>query len=138
MQSNCCEARSMACSLSTFKLGASMGRLSLKNSPRTGSSRPLMPWRPSTLPMLKPLVLSHRSSVAPSPFCTFLVDLILIVLTSEQTLTRQTCRAPAVYCPKRVQMPRITITAACSWGKSCFSVCLNFLLSPMSIAHLDT
>ena len=124
----------MACSLSTFELGASMGRLSSKNSPMTGSARPLTPWRPSTLPSLKPSVLSCGSSVAPSPFCTFLVDLILIVLTTEQTLTRQTRRAPAVKEFKclelRSQLP--------VHGEELFQCTSQLSSFPNVIAHLDT
>jgi len=88
--------------------------------------------KPSIL-SIQVLPLSHLSFAYLA--CVHLILFVFRLFDAELTLTRQTRRTPALYCPKRVQIPRITIAAGCSRGVVAVYVS-TFFLSLMSIAHL--
>jgi len=133
-RSICCEARSMACSpfYILVELRPSKGRPVIEEFTRN---------RVLTCDTLKPsilsiqvLPLSHLSFAHLA--CVHLILFVLRLIDAELTLTRQTRRTPALYCPKRVQIPRITIAAGCSRGGGVAVYVSTFFLSLMSIAHL--
>jgi len=102
------------------------------------AERPVL-WPALVLPIQRRSLLnlrfSHHLSFAHFA-CVNLILFVLRLFDAELTLTRQTRRTPALYCPKRVQMPRITIAAGCSRGGVIAVYVSTFFLSPMTITHL--